>query len=169
MKKALLLIIAVVSVLQAYAQNADSMQAQSAAATIDSLSLRLEKLQYDYDFMSCDYQLKKLEWGLTNLKQDINIMANEILIRVFNTRYDRSLYTAFIEGYNSNSALFDTIKESFESIKTWVMLKVVSSNFSDTELNVISSDIDIIKHGISAVDTALNHLDICIQGYRDKR
>ena len=60
MKKIVLLIIAVVGAFQAYAQNSDSLQAQSAAATIDSLSLRLNQLQHDYDFMYCDYELHKL-------------------------------------------------------------------------------------------------------------
>ena len=169
MKKVVLLIIAVVCVFQAYAQNVDSLQAQSAAATIDSLSLRLDKLQHDFDFMSCDYQLNKHLLELTNLSQDISNSTNSVLINVFNGRYDRALYTAYSESYDAYSSNYDALKEKFETLQTWAMYKVVSSNFSDTEFNVIDVCLNAIKSGFATVDAALNTYDVAIQGYRDKR
>ena len=59
MKKIVLLVIAIVSVLQASAQEVASLQNHSVAISVDSLTLRLNKLQHDYDFMYCDYSLQR--------------------------------------------------------------------------------------------------------------
>ena len=91
MKKLLLLIVFIGSVLNAYADGTAFPQIQTAAVSIDSLTSRLEKLQHDYDYMKCDYEAFKLDKDLTDLAHNINISTNGILINVYNSRYNNDL------------------------------------------------------------------------------
>ncbi len=168
MKKVVLLIITVISVLNANAQGIDSLQVQS-AITIDSLVLRLEKLQHDYDFMSCDYELYQLQMGLNNLSQDIEISTNGVLIDIYNNRYDRELYTVFSDSYDASCALYDSLKKKYESVKTLVMLKMLVSNFSDSELDVIYSYFDAINNSAAKVDSALKYYNASIKAYKGRK
>ncbi len=169
MKKVLLLIISVISVLSAYAQDVDTLQVQSSSTSIDSLSLKLEKLQHDFDYLSCEHELFKLKMELDALAQDINIKTNGLLIDVYHTRYDKGLYTSFSENYDACCSLFDSLKDRFEHVKTFAVYKVVTSDFSDTEIGVLDSYLDSIQHSIAVIDSGLNYYDAAIQTYKKKR
>ena len=169
MKKVLLLIISVLSVIHAYAQNVDSLQPQSASITIDSLSLKLEKLQNDYNYLSCDFELYRVQMELNKLSQDANIKTNGVLIDIYNSRYDRELYDAYTKNYDSCCALFDSVKDKYEKIKTLVILRMATSDFSDTQHNVLMANFDTINQSVTAVDTALKYYNYVINAYRKNR
>lgn len=50
-----------------------------------------------------------------------------------------------------------------------VILKMVTSNFTETERNVIYSCLDSIIKSFSSVEAALNYYNTAIQTYRNKR
>ena len=54
MKRLVLLVLAIASVLQVSAQDIDTLQNKPTDISVDSLSVRLNKLQHDYDFLYCD-------------------------------------------------------------------------------------------------------------------
>ena len=168
MKKVFLSFVAIVSVLQASAQKVDSMYTQSAPVSIDSLSLRLDKLQHNYDFMYCDYELHKLIMDLKDLAQSIDNSSNGVVINVYNSRYDRNLYNAYLNSYDSDCALLDSLKEKIEVVKTAVFVKMVSSDFTDKELNVLTASFDVISKAVSKVESSLNYYNVAIKTYRDK-
>ncbi len=164
MKKVLLIII--ISVVSVYASAQD---ASSAPVSIDSLSLRLEQLQHDYDYLLCDFELYRMKAELNELSQDALIKTNGILINIYNSRYNRDLYSAYLRNYDVYCALFDTQKEKYGKIKTMVMLKSFTSGFSDTQLDVIKSTFDSIEKSISSVDSALKYYKFAVDSYREIR
>lgn len=169
MKKTLLLIVAIVSVLHASAQDVNSLQDQSGNVSIESLSLRLNKLQHDYDFMYCDYELNKLVMDLKDLKQSIDIISNGILINFYNNKYDRALYNSYVESYDSECALLDYLKDKIEATRKAVNVKMASSRFTDSELGVIVASYGLIEQLITSVEKALNYKHVAINAYRSKR
>ena len=160
MKKVLILIIAAMSVLNLYAQNAGQPQSPS-----DTLA----KLQHDYNYMSCDYELYKLKIDITDLSQDINIKANGLLIDVYNGRFNQDLYTTHLDNCESYLALFEVLKKRFESVKSLVMVKIAISDFSNEELNVIGMSISSIEKSVAVIDSGLKYYDVILRAYRDKR
>ena len=166
MRKLFLLLIATVSVLQVSAQEEDSLHNQTIDGSLDSLILRLNKLQHDYDFMNCDYELHKLIMDLKDLSNTINISANEVVINYYNTNYDRALYFAYSRNYDSKAALSDSMKKKSEVVRLAVMYKIASSDFSDEELGVLNASLDVIKHAIINVESALNYYATAIKAYK---
>lgn len=169
MKRFLLIIISVLSVLHAYAQDVDSLKAVSTVTTVDSLSLRLDKLQHDYDYLYCNFELYRLKSGLEDLTQDINIKTHDVIINVYHNRYNRELYTSHSNNYDACSALYDSYQATYSHLRTMVILKMVTSNFTETERNVIYSCLDSIIKSFSSVEAALNYYNTAIQTYRNKR
>lgn len=169
MKRLLLLLVAIVSVLHASAQGLDSKQQQSAAISADSLFVRLNKLQHDNDFMYCDYELHKMIMDLKDLSQSIEIASNRVVINYYNNNFNSALYSSYLRNYNSNSALFDSLKEKKEVIRFAVFAKISSSGFTDTEVDVLNNSFDLINKTVIAVENSLNYYDVAIKTYRSKR
>ena len=170
MKKVLLFIISVVSVLHSYAQNVDSVQVHSTATTIDSLSLRLNKLQRDYDFLYCDYELNKLMLDLKDLSSSLDIMSNRILIDYYNNiAYYQALYTAYRDNYDAKCVLFNSLKDKIETVKLAVLVKMAASVFSEQEQDVIYSCFSVIQKSVKNVELSLDCYNVALRAYQSKR
>lgn len=169
MKKLLLLFVAIVSVWHASAQDIDTLKSDSADISIDSLSFRLNKLQHDYDFMYCDYELHKLIMDLKDLAHSIDNSANGVVINVYNSRYDRDLYNAYIDNYDSSCDLLDSLKEKTEAVKKAVFFKVMSLDFTEKELKVLDASLAVVDKATTKVESSLKYYDVAIKAYKEKR
>lgn len=165
MKKILLLIISALFAIQANAQ----VQEESPAITIDSLSTKLVELQHSYDFLYCNYELYQIKTNLDQLSQDIKIRVNELNIDIHHERYDHDFYTLFSENYDSCCNLYDTYKRNFESLRKLVIIKIITTNFTESELNFFNAYIEMIELGMGFVESNLRLYDLCLKNYRDKR
>lgn len=152
----------------AYAQDVDSVQVQQ-PITLDSLAVQVEQLKHDLNYLQCEYELLKMEKYIQTLANEVNIKTNGVLIDVYNMRYDRELYSAFVESYDTYSAYYDSLKEKFNSTTRYVVYKVLSSNFSDTEVELLDAYIESIKRSFSTAEAALSYFDVAIKAYKNKR
>lgn len=152
----------------AYAQDVDSVQVQQ-PITLDSLAVQVGKMQHDLNYLQCEYELLKMEKYIQSLGNEVNIKANGVLIDVYNMRYDRELYNAFVESYDTYSAYYDSLIEKFASTKKYVIYKVLTSDFNDTEIEVLDAYIESINHSFSTAEAALRYFDVAIKAYKDKR
>lgn len=169
MKKVFLLFVAFISAMQSFAQEADALQSQSATVSLDSLSVRLNKLQHNYDFMYCDFELYKTAMDLKDLAQNIELSSKGVIINYYNNRFDRALYTSYLRNYDSCCALFDTLKKRRDVLRIAVIVKMASSSFSDEELDVINSSLNVIESAVTTVEKSLDYYDVAIKAFRDKR
>ena len=163
MKKILLLIISVLFAIQANAQT----QEESPAVTIDNLSTKLEELQHNYDFLYCDYLLHKVKTNFEQLSQDIQIINNELTIKICFGRYNRDMYIIYSEDYDAKCENYNAFKRQFEVVQKLVITKTVTTGFTESELNVFNAYIETIESAIKTVEAALKHYEACLKIYRD--
>ena len=168
MKKVLILLVSTVCVWNTYAQDVDSVQVQQ-PITIDSLAVQVEQLKHDLNYLQCEYELLKMEKYIQTLGNEVNIKTNGVLIDVYNMRYDRELYNAFVESYDTFSAYYDSLIEKFASTKKYVIYKVFTSDFNDTEIEVLDAYIESINHSFSTAEAALKYYDTAIRAFKNKR
>ena len=164
MKKVLLLIISVLFAIQANAQE----QEEAPTVTIDSLSTKLAKLQHDYDFLYCDYKLNQTITDLNQLSQDIKIIINELSISIYHKRYDRDFYTVLSEDYDAKCELYDVIKRKFEAVQKLVIIKTVTTGFTESELNLFNACIEAIESAMKVVEKGLKYYDRLLKIYKDE-
>ncbi len=169
MKKLFLLIVTTITILNASAQEVGSSQDQSTPVSIESLSLKLDKLQHDYDYLYCDYELHKLLMDLKDLSHSVGKSSNAVLINIYNSRYDRDLYNSYLSEYDSSCALFDALKQKMETVTIAVTAKIMSCDFNDRELNVLRASFNTIKSAVTSVEASLNYFDVALKAYRSKR
>ena len=165
MKKVLLLIISVLFAIQANAQ----VQEEAPAVTIDSLSTKLTELQHNYDFLYCDYKLYQMKTNLNQLSQDANIIVSDLSINIHHERYNRDLYTAYSNNYDSYCDLYNIYKRNFESLRELVTIKINTTDFTEFELSLIGSYFEAIESSMEFIESSLKRYDVCLKIYRDKR
>ena len=95
MKHILLLFLAAIISMNAAAQNADSLETN--IEYVDSLNAKIEKLQHDLDYLSCNYELNKIITDLSIGKDEVSSNSNAILMNCYHSRFDRRLYRAYQE------------------------------------------------------------------------
>ena len=164
MKKVFLLVISVLFAIQANAQT----QEESPAVTIDSLSIKLEELQHNYDFLYCDYKLYQIKTDLNQLSQDIQITNNELTIKICFGQYNRDLYIIYSENYDAKCENYNAFKRQFEVVQKLVITKTVTTGFKESELNLFSTYIEAIESAMKVVEKALKYYDSLLKIYKDE-
>lgn len=142
-------------------------QEEAPAVTIDSLSTKLAELQHNYDFLYCDYNLYQIKTGLEQLSQDIQIITNELTFHLYNEQYDRDVYTFYSENYDAKCKLYDAIKRKFEAVQELVTIKIITTDFTESELNVFNACIKTIESAMKVVESNLSYYDKLLKIYRD--
>lgn len=170
MKKILLVIvIAMVGTLSALAQDVDSLQIDSTETSLDSLVVKLNTLQRNYDYLYCDLELNKAQLELKDLSNSISIASNSLLISYYQGKYDRDLYDSYSRLYESYLKNLDSSCDKVEVVKLAVISKALTSNFTEQEIGVITKTIGLLDSSIANVESSLKHFKVVIDGYRRLR
>ena len=166
----LAILIATLGFVNSSAQDADSVQYQPTEISIDSLVVKLNTLQRDYDYLYCNYELKRVALELNDFSNSISISSNSLLISYYNTRFDIDLYTTYLELYKSNVQKLNSLKENIDATKLIVTAKVLTSNFTEEEeIKLIASNFELIDRSISTVNSSLEYFKVVIEAYKSSR
>lgn len=132
------------------------------------MQYQLEKLQHNYDYLECEYQLSKLILELNIYVSELRISANSLFMNVFHGGYDEKVYQSNKETYESYKDILQEKKELIFWKKLNVKQKMESADFHETEIGVLKSKFDIIDSGLSSAKTALEHYKVILDAYRDE-
>ena len=138
------------------------------AVVVDSLAVKLNKLQKDYDYLWCEYKLNEINSGLNDDENEISTKSNQLLTNIYHGRFNYDLYNSYKEYYNSKIYLLENYKINAESIRNLVTLKMITSNFSENEIRVLQHLLKILDSAINSVESSLKLYDSYIEIYRKK-
>ena len=162
----LIILIAFMGIVNAMAQEADSLQTQQTDVIVDSVTIaKYHKLQRDFDFLSCDFKITTLIDDLKNFTQDIKISSLEALVNSYHGSFNYDLYKAYKENLNITKKLLEGYKERVESVKMFISLKMFVSDFSEQEKQVLTNSIDMFDRHLGAAESALKIYEIAIDMY----
>ena len=165
----LVIVIAMVGTLSALAQEVDSLQIDSTETSLDSLVVKLNILQRNYDYLYCDLELNKAQVELKDLSNSISIASNSLLISYYQGKYDRDLYDSYSRLYESYLKNLDSSCDKVEVVKLAVVSKALTSNFTEQEIGVINKTIGLLDSSIANVESSLKHFKVVIDAYRSLR
>ena len=163
----LLFILTLFGMSRVVAQDNNPSQTTDLKAYEASLSTKLNTLQHDYDYLYCSHEINRLQFELKDLMHDVNFDSNAILIKCFLGRYDSDLYSIYRSGYNSQVDLYDAFKESVEGVQRAVRLRILSSNFTQNEIDVLMNGCETLDRCLSSLQSALDYCDLVLGMYRD--
>lgn len=166
MKKIVLFIfVAVFGVMTVTAQEVDSLQTNDLSARVDSLSMELKQLRHDYDYLCCEYKLHSIAQDLQILINQINSQSNAVQIYDNHGNFNMDLYRTYKLNYESSLDLVNSHKILVESVKTFVALKISTSDFTDAEIRILKTNCVVIDRAVVAVETSLNRYKVSIASY----
>lgn len=149
------------------AQDNNLSQTSDLKAYVDSLSTKLNTLQHDYDYLYCRHEINQLQSELNDLQHDVNIRSNAILISCYHGGYDSGLYSAYRSSYNALVDLYDSVKERIEVGQGAVSLKILSSNFTQNEIDVLMKGCGTLDRCLSTLQSSLDYCEFVLGMYRD--
>lgn len=131
-KLVLILLISVFSTLNLVAQESDTLQTNACTSQIDSLAIKVNQLQHDYDLLYCHNTLNKSDYELQILDLTIQLKIESIRTSYIVGGFDIDEYLAHKEYYERLCVLFDQYKRSIELDEKLISKKMESPNFTWT-------------------------------------
>lgn len=167
MKKLMLIIfLAFMGIVNATAQEVDSLQTRQTDVVVDSIAIiKHNKLQRDLDFLNCDSQITALIDGVVNLVQDVKISSLEVQIKSYHSSFNYALYEAYKENLNISKKLLEGYKEKGEYVTMLIALKMLVSDFSEQEKQALRNSIDIFDRHLDSAESALRIYSLAIDMY----
>lgn len=139
MKKIVLIIlVSVFSTINVVAQESDTSLSSSPIFQIDSLVIKVNQLQHDYELLYCHNTLNKSDYELQILDLTIQIKIESIRTSFIVGGFDIDNYLVHKEYYEVLCELFDQYKRSIELNEKLLSPKIDSPNFTMTESVQIS-------------------------------
>ncbi len=170
MKKLILLVLfSIGAVINVKAQEIDSLHIESLNARIEELSSKLNDLQNDYEFLLIDHELKTRRLELKTYINEIKIQINKITINIQSGKYNAELYYSFKGNYDLYIEEIDSIKELVNSTILLAEIKIGNSDFTDLEVKVLESEINICKDSVTFIEDYLYNYKTFIDLYRKLR
>lgn len=137
------------------AQKSDKSNSQKS----DSLQIKLDNLQHDYDYFYCESELNRFCNELRIYSNEFYIQATQIMIEVYNDRYRDEYYRLAKRNYGATV-------DSFESYKTNIYLKIQQISQKIEEANFHEIKIRMLKLIADSIDQGLKHAQSNLDYYK---
>ena len=137
-----------------------SIQAQTTkefSLKVDSLQLKLDKLQHDYNCLHCQYLLKTLD-------TDLVIFYNQLFFdsKLLSSTSDKELrnrYRSYKRNYEVYVESYDLNKMNYKSTISLVTTIIENSNFHEFEIKSLQNIADGCEKKLDAIQNLLDALN----------
>lgn len=131
-----------------------------------NISITIDSLQNEYNFLNCEFQLYKVSNDLTNLSRDTDIRSNSIEIKRLHEMFYEPMYEALVDNYISSVDLLSSYEVNYQSVKELIYTHY--DNFSTIQKNVIDQHFNVINAAIKKVNQALKVYKMTLDLYKNK-
>lgn len=164
MKRIVVILIALIVATNVNAQ--ENSQTEDLNARIDSLTTKLNQLQHDFDFLDCRYKIDNLRNNISELSMSLEIKSNSITAQSYKGEYYAFLYEAYERYYASNIEQLNTLKSNVEQLKGLLFLKLFTSNFTETERELLKSSINVLDKNVTSAEASLSLFKAALDRYK---
>lgn len=147
-----------------------SIQAQTVkelSLKVDSLQLKLDKLQHDYDFLYCECKLNKVKADVDIFRNELKIMTNSIDINIINN--NTKAYTITKMTYEECLKNYENHKRLYQANVFLISTKLENSNLNEIELNVLKNIAESIEYSLEYIGKILQNQKDMLDVYRNIR
>ena len=135
-----------------------SIQAQSVkdiTLRTDSLQLKLDKLQHDYDYLYCEYQLNKVKTDLVLFQNELKIMS--IDINVSGIHNNTKLYKSFKMNHEESVKQYESHKSLYQTTVFLISSKLENSNLYEHEIKMLQNIATSIENTLEYIGKILDY------------
>lgn len=164
-KLVLIVLVAILGALNANAQEVDSLSSEQ-MTIVDSLSMKLAKLQHDYDFLKCDYELNKLLSEVQVFKNDIQISKLTLSDYIFNKLFDVDLYIVYKDNYELCIKSFELFEAEYLRVKSLIAAHLMIGDFSERENEILDSACNMLGNNLALAEHKLSQYKNVLDLYK---
>ncbi len=158
------LLLSIAFVLSFFSVQAQSRNTQS---EMHELVQRVDSLQHELSYLQLTYKLSMLIAELKLFANDISTTSIEVQLYIYNRNFDTRLADAYKRNYESSLLLKQSQAEKIESLKNFFIFKVMSSDYSESELNVLKAAYDLIDKAYNSAEASMKTLKVAIDFYSE--
>lgn len=162
MKNIFCLLLFVVSFTAVMAQSKKQQEEKPA------LEQRVDSLQHELAFLKAKYELEQLNSQMQMYSYGIDIKVNAINIDRARKIFESRLATAFQSDYESFKGLTNALKERVDSTKLFTVLRLMKYSFSDSEVQALKYQINILDLSLDALEKHLDLYKISLDEYKKR-
>lgn len=162
MKNIFCLLLFVVSFTAVMAQSKKQQEEKPA------LEQRVDSLQHELAFLKAKYELEQLNSQMQMYSYGIDIKVNAINIDRARKIFESRLATAFQSDYESFKGLTSALKERVDSTKLFTVLQLMKYSFSDSEVQALKYQINILDLSLDALEKHLDLYKISLDEYKKR-
>lgn len=162
MKNIFCLLLCVVSFTAVMAQSKKQQEEKPA------LEQRVDSLQHELAFLKAKYELEQLNSQMQMYSYGIDIKVNAIDIDRARKIFESRLATAFQSDYESFKGLTNALKERVDSTKLFTVLQLMKYSFSDSEVQALKYQINILDLSLDALEKHLDLYKISLDEYKKR-
>jgi hypothetical protein len=162
MKNIFCLLLFVVSFTAVMAQSKKQQEEKPA------LEQRVDSLQHELAFLKAKYELEQLNSQMQMYSYGIDIKVNAINIDRARKIFESRLATAFQSDYESFKGLTNALKERVDSTKLFTVLQLMKYSFSDSEVQALKYQINILDLSLDALEKHLDLYKISLDEYKKR-
>lgn len=162
MKNIFCLLLFVVSFTAVMAQSKKQQEEKPA------LEQRVDSLQHELAFLKAKYELEQLNSQMQMYSYGIDIKVNAINIDRARKIFESRLATAFQSDYESFKGLTNALKERVDSTKLFTVLQLMKYSFSDSEVQELKYQINILDLSLDALEKHLDLYKISLDEYKKR-
>lgn len=131
-----------------------------------NISITIDSLQNEYNFLNCEFQLYKVMNNFKDLSRDTDIRCNFIEIHRKHEMFYKPLYEVLVDNYIASVDLQTTIEENYQSVKVLIYLHY--DNFSTAQKDLIDQYFNMINAAIEKVKQSLKVYKMSLDLYKNK-
>ena len=164
MKRIVVILIALIVATNVNAQ--ENSQTEDLNARIDSLTTKLNQLQHDFDFLDCRYKIDNLKNDINELAVSLETKSNSISLNIYQRAYFSPLYESYKRYYDAIIERLNAQKSNVEQLKALLFLKLFTSNFTETERELLKSSMNVLDNAMTSAEASLSLFKATLDRYK---
>ena len=151
-----------VLVLSIFSVNAQSQNSQEKMQT---LVQRVDSLEHELSYLKLTYELSTFNSDMTLFSNEIDIKMLDIQFNLYNRNFDSQLGYAYQRYYKSCQERKQAISKLIEAKKKFFVLKVITYPFSESEMNTLKANYNVIDKAYESIGNSMELLKIVVDAY----
>lgn len=144
-------------------------QSQNLQDEMQSLVQRVDSLEHELSYQKVNYELYTLNSDISMFANEVYTKSIAITLEIYNRNFNYRLGDSYKQYYEACLRKKKSFSELIEAKKTFFALKVITSSYSESELNALMASYNLINDGYNALDSSMNLLKITIDAYNELR
>lgn len=143
------------------------VQSQNTQVQMQTLVQKADSLEHELSYLKLSYELSTLKSDITILKNEVGITSASLKVDIYNRNFSSKLSDSNQQYYEACLEQKDSFSKLIEAKKTFFAFNIITHPYSDSELDVLITNYNVITKAFDALEKSIELLKITIDIYTE--